>query len=93
MKKINSDLQSRQRKFKQPDRNVSREFQVYGYELAKKLGDLRNKSLYIKLAKELPRNLLEQAYSFVADYRDARSKGKLFMYRLGELKKDKEGRR
>lgn len=86
MKKIAQDLKSISAKFDRPDRNVSREFQAYGYELAKKLGDLRNKGLYIKLAKELPRGILEEAYSFVADYRDARSKGRLFMFKLEELK-------
>jgi len=32
-------------------RYVSREFQDFGYRLAEELGDLRHKSLYIKLAK------------------------------------------
>jgi hypothetical protein len=63
---------------------VSREFQDYGYRLAVELDDLAHKSLYIKLAKTLPRAILEQARSFVKDA-NARSKGKLFMWKVGQL--------
>ena len=69
------------------DKYVSREFQKYGYLLAEELGDLKNKSLYIKLAKETPRGLLETARSFVKDANNARSKARLFMWKLFELKK------
>jgi len=71
------------------DKYVSREFQKYGYELAKELGDLKNKSLYIKLAKETPRNLLEDARSFVKDANKVRSKARLYMWKLSQLKKEK----
>jgi len=40
---------------KKEDKYISREFQKYGYDLAKSLGDLKHKSLYIKLAKEIGR--------------------------------------
>lgn len=70
------------------DKYVSVEFQQYGYELAEELGDLKRKALYIKLAKETPRGLLESARSFVKDAYNARSKAKLFMWKLGQLKKD-----
>lgn len=70
------------------DKYISREFQKYGYELAKDLGDLKNKSLYIKLAKDTPRGLLESARSFVTDANNVRSKPKLFMWKLQQLKKD-----
>lgn len=66
---------------------ISREFQDYGYRLAEELGDLKNKSLYIKLAKEAPRALLETARNFVKDARQVRSRPKLFMWKLNELKK------
>jgi hypothetical protein len=69
------------------DKYISREFQKYGYELAKELGDLKNKSLYIKLAKETPRGLLEQARSFVKDAYNVKSPAKLYMWKLAELKK------
>lgn len=67
------------------DRYISREFQKYGYDLAEELGDLEHKSLYIKLAKETPRHLLEEARRYVSDS-NARSKPKLFMWRLKQLK-------
>jgi hypothetical protein len=71
------------------DKYISREFQKYGYDLAEELGDLKNKSLYIKLAKETPRGLLETAKNFVKDAYDVKSPAKLFMWKLTELKKDK----
>jgi len=70
------------------DKYVSHEFQKYGYELAKELGDLKNKSLYIKLAKETPRGLLEAARNFLKDALNVKSPGKLFMWRLTQLKRE-----
>jgi hypothetical protein len=72
------------------DKYISREFQKYGYDLADALGDLKNKSLYIKLAKETPRALLEQAKNFVKDAYQVKSKARLFMWKLKELKDKKE---
>jgi hypothetical protein len=74
-------------KFDDTDKYVSREFQKYAYDLAEELGDMVHKSLYMKLAKETPRILLERARSFVKDAQNARSKGRLFMWKLSELKK------
>lgn len=68
------------------DKYVSREFQKYGYDLAEELNDLDHKSLYIKLSKDIPRAILEKARYFVKEAR-ARNKGKLFMWKVGELKK------
>lgn len=70
------------------DKYISREFQKYGYELAKELRDLKHKALYIKLAKELPRALLEEARNFVKDASSVKSPAKLFMWKLTELKKE-----
>jgi hypothetical protein len=69
------------------DKYVSQEFQQYGWELAQELGDLSHKALYIKLAKTTSRVHLEAARSFVKDASNARSKGRLFMWKLSELKK------
>lgn len=69
------------------DKYVSQEFQKYAYELAKELDDLPHKSLYMRLAKNTPRGLMESARSFVKDATNAKSKGRLFMWKLGELKK------
>lgn len=66
------------------DKYISREFQAFGVHLAEKLQDERRKSLYIKLAKTLPRPVLEMALRFVVDS-NARNKGALFMWKLKEL--------
>lgn len=66
------------------DKYISREFQSFGVHLAEKLQDQRRISLYIKLAKTLPRPVLEEALRFVVDS-NARSKGALFMWKLKEL--------
>ncbi len=66
------------------DKYVSREFQSFGVHLAEKLEDTGRKSLYIKLAKTLPRPVLEKALRFVVDSR-ARRKGALFMWKLKQL--------
>lgn len=68
------------------DKYVSREFQKYAYDLAEELGDMAHKSLYMKLAKDTPRGLMESARSFVKDAQNARSKGRLFMWKLQQLK-------
>ncbi len=70
------------------DKYLSREFQRYGLHLAQTLGDLAHKSLYIKLAKDVPRTLLDQALSFVVDSQ-ARSKPRLFMWKVKQLKEKK----
>jgi hypothetical protein len=68
------------------DKYLSREFQRYGIYLAERLGDMAHKSLYIKLAKQLPRKILEEALSFVLDAK-ARSRAKLFMWKVWSLKR------
>lgn len=78
------------------DKYVSVEFQQYGYDLAQELGDPTHVSLYIKLAKVTPRGYLEAARSFVKDANNVKSKPKLFMWKIGQLKKrskSKEGER
>lgn len=69
------------------DKYISREFQKYGYDLAEELNDLKHKALYIKLAKELPRALLEEARNFVKDARNVQNPAKLFMWKLNQLRK------
>lgn len=71
-------------------KNQSTEFQVYGIYLADTLGDPKHYSLYIKLAKQYPRGLLEQAINYTKDYSNAKSKAKLFMWKLRQLKLQKE---
>lgn len=66
------------------DKYISREYQSFGVHLAEKLGEEKRKSMYIKLAKTMPRPLLEEALRFVIDS-TARKKGALFMWKLKEL--------
>ncbi|MDP3998052.1 MAG: hypothetical protein Q8P89_00340 [bacterium] len=70
------------------DRYISREFQAYGYRLAQELGDIEYKALYIKLAKTTPRILLEEARNFVKDAGHVKNKGRLFMWKLKELRQE-----
>lgn len=66
--------------------NNSTEHQVFGVYLGDQLEDSKHYSLYIKLAKNYPRGLLEEALSYVKNYPTAKSKGKLYMWRLKQLK-------
>lgn len=72
---------------------VSKEFQAYGLMLAEELNDWKNKSLYIKLAKTTPRTTLDKARYFVKDQPKGqiKSKARLFMWKLKQIKKEKEG--
>jgi len=72
------------------DKYISREFQDYGYELAKELNDLKHTGLYIKLAKNTSRGLMEAARSFVKDANNVKSPGKLYMWKLKQLKDEKK---
>jgi len=71
------------------DKFISREFQSYGIYLAEALGDYQHKALYIRLAKTVPRAVLEKALSFVKDS-NAKSKGRLFMWKMKKLKNGEE---
>lgn len=87
-----SSISSVLAKFKSDeDKYISREFQKYGYELAKELGDLKQTSFYIRLAKETPRGFLEAARNFVKDANKVKSKPALFLWKLQLLKKEKGG--
>lgn len=68
---------------------ITQEFQDFGYRLAVELNDLKHKSLYIKMAKEVDRGLLEKALSFVKDAQQAKSKARLFMWKVKQMKQEK----
>jgi len=74
----------------QRQKYVKNEFQSYGLELAKELGDWKNKSLYLRLAKTVDRQILEQARYFVKDQNPGSIKTpyKLFMWKLRQLKEE-----
>jgi hypothetical protein len=67
---------------------ITQEFQDFGYRMAVELSDLEHKSLYMRMAKKYDRGLLERALSFVSDS-NAKSKARLFMWKVKELKKEK----
>lgn len=68
---------------------ITQEFQDYGYRLAIELDDEKHKGLYIKLAKKEDRLTLEKTRTFVMDAKNVKSKGKLFMWKLKQLKDEK----
>ncbi len=74
-------------KFKDRPKNISKEFQMYGIFLAESLEDTKRYSLYIRLAKEIDRKILEEALNFTKGYYSAKNKAKVFMWRLKELRK------
>lgn len=84
MKRIATALS--EARYKDRPKNISKEFQFYGCEIAETLEDTKHYSLYIKLAKDNNRSILEQTLSFVKDYPGAKSKPKLFMWKLKQLK-------
>lgn len=79
-----ADLLSRHQ-VQEKNKYVSQEFQAFGCHLANALGDQKHLSLYIKLAKKTNRGLLERALSFVSDADNAKSKARLFMWKLKQL--------
>jgi len=84
LKKYNQTLEQRQK-------YIKKEYQSYGLELAKELGDWKNRSLYIRLAKNTDRQILEKARYFIKDQDQNKIETpyKLFMWKLRQLK-DKE---
>ncbi len=69
---------------------ISKEYQYYGLRLAGKLGDSKRATMYIKWAKEKPRVILEQAFSFAIDYPNAKDRSKLFMWKVKQLEAERE---
>lgn len=67
---------------------VHMEYQAYGLELAKELGDWKNRSIYIRMSKNMDRKILEQARYFVKDQNPGAIKTpyKLFMWKLRQLR-------
>lgn len=68
-------------------RRISQEWQDYAYRLALELDDKQHTSLYMRLCKNTPRPILEEARVFVKGS-TAKSKAKLFMWKVKQLKID-----
>ena len=85
MKTIKDIINSKEMK---GDHRNKYEFQAYGNRLAEELNDQKHRALYIKLAKTENRGLLEAARAYVLGSEKATTKGRLFMWKLSELKKE-----
>jgi len=68
-------------------KRISREFQDYAYRLAVALDDTAHTPIYMRMAKNTPREVLEKAKSFVIDS-NARSKAKMFMWKVRQIKEE-----
>lgn len=70
----------------QRQKYVKKDYQAYGLELAKELHDWKNRSLYIRLAKEKGIDVIEPIRRFVKDQtpHTVKSPKKLFMWKLGQ---------
>jgi hypothetical protein len=68
---------------------ISKEYQMYGLRLAGKLDDMKRATMYIKWAKEKPRAILDNAYSFTIDYPNAKDKSKIFIWKVKELEDER----
>lgn len=64
---------------------ISKEYQLYGLRLSRKLQDEKRATMYIKWAKTKPRAILETAYSFTSDYPNAKNKARIFMWKVKDL--------
>ncbi len=73
-------------------RRISREWQDYAYRLALELEDTAHTSLYMRLVKNTPRYLVEDAKNFVKDAFEVKNKGKLFMWKLKQLKEERKNK-
>jgi len=71
-------------------RRISREWQDYAYRLAMELGDTEHTSLYMRMCKNSPRYILEEALIFVKGANKVRSKAKLFMWKVKQIKEEKK---
>ena len=68
-------------------KRISREWQDYAYRLAVALDDTAHTPIYMRVVRDTPRELVERAKSFVMDA-GARSKGKMFMWKLKQIKEE-----
>ena len=84
MKQLNEILEEIQQIKR--SKNNSTEFQMYGVYLAEQLADTKHYSLYIRLAKNTHRPLLEEALSYTKNYTTAKSPARVFMWKLKQLR-------
>lgn len=68
------------------DRYISREFQKYAYDLAVELNDLEHRAIYMRLAKTIPRHILEKARYYIRDAGNIKTPAKLYMWKVKQLR-------
>jgi hypothetical protein len=93
MDKNTSSIKDHLEKFQQTlisrKKYIKNEYQAYGLELAKELGDWKGRAIYMRLAKNVDRAILEKARYFIKDQDKSKMQTpyKLFMWKLKELRK------
>ncbi len=88
MKQIQHLIQNRKRRDSQTT-TIRYEFQAYARRLAEDLQEGNKVTLYMKLAKEVDRSLLEQAREHVLGSEKVRNRGALFVFKLKQLRDQK----
>jgi hypothetical protein len=80
------------KKLERRKKYIKNEFQAYGLMLAEELDDWEHKTLYIRLAKNTDKALLDKALYFIKDQNrnTINSKGRLFMWKLKQLRIESE---
>ena len=75
-------------RFVKKQKYVKHDFQNLGIELATKLYDEKHKSLYMRMAKTIPEQILRQALSFALDYplKYGNNRAKVFMWKVKDIK-------
>lgn len=68
-------------------RGTHHEFQDFAYRIAVELNDLNHLGIYMRMVKNTPRFILEEAYQFVIDSK-IENKGALFMWKFKKLKNE-----
>ncbi len=88
---IKAVLEARKNIMSQRAKHSPLEFQAYGYFLAENLNDLTHRGIYIRMAKNNPRQILDTAYHYVKEsvpnLKGKNAQAKLFMWKVKQLKK------
>jgi hypothetical protein len=73
---------------------LKEEYQAYGLQLAREMDEWDKRAMYIRLAKQTDRKLLEKARLFIKDQTKGSIKtpGKLFLWKLKQLKDEANSR-
>jgi len=90
--KIASQLSAFKETLAKRKKYVKTKHQAYGLQLAEELGDWKNRSLYIRLAKNEDPKVLEKARLFIKDQKPGTIKTpyKLFMWKLKQIRLEKK---